>query len=296
MDDNFVQMVSFDADLNAYQFQSTAAYTAQKALIKEVCLSPKPGLVDMNNCGSHSDMDINTFMRSIVAISPWLDAFYQYGRLLTTDTETDFLRNIRPIGIQCEQAMFKATNNINTHKGAVFAFALLLAAIGKLQRLQSQPNYQAICHEVAKACHGMVQQELEQQHTITTVGEKLFKQYRLTGARGEAESGYLTVRQVSLPIYQEMLSQGYDEESSLLQAMLYLLAYNDDTNLVSRGGIAGLQYVQQAAKSIIAQGGITKQNGRENIFKLDIELIKRNLSPGGSADLIAVTWFLSQFS
>jgi len=39
-----------------------------------------------------------------------------------------------------------------------------------------------------------------------------------------------------------------------------------------------------------------QQNGRKKMLRLDDELIKRNLSPGGSADLIAVTWFLANYS
>ena len=93
-----------------------------------------------------------------------------------------------------------------------------------------------------------------------------------------------------------MLNSGYSEESALLQAMLYLLAYNQDTNLVSRGGLEGLNFVHKEARDLINQGGIMQQNGREKMLRLDDELIKRNLSPGGSADLIAVTWFLANYS
>jgi triphosphoribosyl-dephospho-CoA synthase len=31
------------------------------------------------------------------------------------------------------------------------------------------------------------------------------------------------------------------------------------------------------------------------MIDFDSDLIERNLSPGGSADLLAVTWFLSRF-
>ena len=40
---------------------------------------------------------------------------------------------------------------------------------------------------------------------------------------------------------------------------------------------------------------MTHANGLELLNQLDEEFIKRNLSPGGTADLIAITWFLSQF-
>ncbi|MDF7671404.1 triphosphoribosyl-dephospho-CoA synthase CitG [Orbaceae bacterium ESL0721] len=289
---------SLQKSLPAYQ----PAKLALHALIKEICLTPKPGLVDMQNSGAHLDMNFTTFINSIQAITPWLDRFYCYGQNFANNGSqqngfTTFLADIRPIGMACEASMLKATHNINTHKGGIFALGLILAATGYLtvKTATTELNYQQICNQVAKICQGIVTNELEKQKAANTVGEKLYKNHKLTGARGEAESGYRTVREISLPIYLEMLTKGYDEQSSLLQAMLYLLAYNQDTNLVSRGGLAGLTYVQNSAKTLIAEGGICHHLGVKQLQAFDLALIERNLSPGGSADLIAITWFLAQF-
>ncbi len=73
------------------------------------------------------------------------------------------------------------------------------------------------------------------------------------------------------------------------------MAWNDDTNLVSRGGLAGLNFVQQEAQRLLWQGGVLVDGGLEALRQFDDELIARHLSPGGSADLLAVTWFLSAF-
>ncbi|MDF7667362.1 triphosphoribosyl-dephospho-CoA synthase CitG [Orbaceae bacterium ESL0727] len=311
MDYYLKQKQLLGAELYPDSLRHVHSQFAMQALLKEVCLSPKPGLVDMNNTGSHRDMDFTTFIASIRAIAPWLDQFYHYGyafmdsiearshaitsALLSGENNPYFLQGIRPLGIQCEQAMFAATKRVNTHKGGIFAFGLLLSAIGYLQKQSSQLDYQKICRVVATICHGIVDHELTQKVDTSSMGEKLFKRHQLAGARGEAESGYRTVREISLPIYIEMRDKGYDEESSLLQALLYLLAYNPDTNLVARGGLEGLAFVQQAAKQLLRAGGICQTTGRQALYDLDLALIKRNLSPGGSADLIAITWFLAQY-
>ena len=295
MSDYSQQVALLELQLNNDPNRCLPAQLATKALIKEICLSPKPGLVDMNNSGAHRDMDFQTFIQSISAICVWFERFYQYGKISALHKNQLFLAGIRPIGINCEQAMFKATNQVNTHKGGIFAFGLLLGAIGKLEQLNLPINIQSICNEVSSICQGIVQSELKQNNLTNSVGEKLFKLHNLTGARGEAESGYATVRNISLPIFQQMQKNGYDEETCLLQAMLHLLAFNQDTNVVSRGGLDGLTFVQEQAKKLIKQGGVINPKVRENLYHLDIELIKRNLSPGGSADLIAITWFLSQY-
>ena len=120
-------------------------------------------------------------------------------------------------------------------------------------------------------------------------GEAHFLRYGLSGARGEAESGFLTVRTQAMPVFTRMMEETGDSNLALLQTLLHLMAWNDDTNLVSRGGLAGLNFVQQEAQRVLADGGL------EALRQFDDELIARHLSPGGSADLLAVTWFLSAF-
>lgn len=282
-------------ELNLSNFQHYPSQLALQALLKEVCLSPKPGLVDMMNNGSHRDMNFNTFIASIKAISQWFDDFYLYGYRLKPQHQSNFLTGIRPIGLACEQAMYQATNGVNTHKGGIFAFGLLLGVIGYLQQQQKHLNVEVICNTLATFCHGIVDNELARSNSAQSMGEQLFIRHRLSGARGEAESGYATVRQISLPIYHQMQQAGFDEETSLLQAMLHLLAFNQDTNLVSRGGLDGLHFVQNTAQKLVKLGGITHQNGDNHLIEFDQQLIARNLSPGGSADLIAITWFLAQY-
>ncbi len=66
------------------------------------------------------------------------------------------------------------------------------------------------------------------------------------------------------------------------------MAVNPDTNLASRGGLAGLRYVQAYASGLLARGW-----DEDALREMDRALIARNLSPGGSADLLAVSWLLA---
>ncbi|MEW5028987.1 triphosphoribosyl-dephospho-CoA synthase, partial [Klebsiella pneumoniae] len=145
-------------------------------------------------------------------------------------------------------------------------------------------------------CRGMVMQELSSAGgERLSKGEAHFLRYGLSGARGEAESGFLTVRTQAMPVFTRMMEETGDSNLALLQTLLHLMAWNDDTNLVSRGGLAGLNFVQQEAQRLLWQGGVLVDGGLEALRQFDDELIARHLSPGGSADLLAVTWFLSAF-
>ncbi|EOV3106013.1 triphosphoribosyl-dephospho-CoA synthase, partial [Klebsiella oxytoca] len=126
-------------------------------------------------------------------------------------------------------------------------------------------------------------------------GEGHFLRYGLSGARGEAESGFHTVRTQAMPVFNRVMANTGDANLALLQTLLHLMAWNDDTNLVSRGGLEGLNFVQQQAQKLLWEGGVLADGGLEALRQLDDELIVRHLSPGGSADLLAVTWFLSGF-
>ena len=96
---------------------------AYKALIKEVELTPKPGLVDCANNGSHKDMNIDTFYASANAIKPFICKFIKCGNSFD---------NLRKVGIECEEKMLNATKGINTHKGMIFSLAVICGAIGSV--------------------------------------------------------------------------------------------------------------------------------------------------------------------
>jgi len=266
-----------------------------QALLNEVELTPKPGLVDGNNSGAHQDMDRATFHASIKAIAPWFPVFYRIGESTRDLAPEALLALLRPAGLACESAMLRATGNVNTHKGSIFSMGLLCAAAGRLDCGVELPDRERLCGEVARICSGLVEAELLRIELPRTAGEKLFQAHGLTGVRGEAASGFRTVREHGLPAFARILALGGGEEEALHEALLHLLAVNHDTNLAHRGGLAGLAHVQAWARKLIEAGGVQSTRFEACMLDFDADLIERKLSPGGSADLVAVTWFLSQF-
>ncbi len=305
------------------------ARLAQRALLREVFLTPKPGLVDRRNTGAHRDMDLFTFLASARAIAPWFEVFFARGLADCAMPAEAFLPLIRPGGVACERDMLRATGGVNTHKGSIFAFGLLCAAAGRLAGQHRCLSREALCDEVGLMCAGVLDELQRSAGTSTaavtstaaataaatasataasataavtgaataagTAGERLFRRYGLTGARGEAASGFATVRHHALPAFDRLSRDGAGERAALHGALLELLACNPDTNLVARGGLAGLAFMQARALRIRAAGGVRAGGFRERMEAFDDAAIARNLSPGGSADLLAVTWFLSRF-
>lgn len=269
---------------------------AWRAMLAEVNLSPKPGLVDRYNSGAHTDMALEDFYASADAIRPWLPRFVEMGACSAGWPESAVLAALRPAGMACEAAMFRATAGVNTHKGSIFSLGLLCAAAGRLYQLRLPITPQALCRLAARFCQGLTARELARHNAGHTAGQRLYLQLGLTGARGEAEAGFPLVREYALPHFLALRAQGVDPELALLDTLLGLMARNGDTNVASRGGAAGLRWLQQQAAALLRRGGIRRVADLRALVEFDNACIARHLSPGGSADLLIVTLFLAEIS
>ncbi|WP_243109384.1 triphosphoribosyl-dephospho-CoA synthase CitG [Anaerophilus nitritogenes] len=266
---------------------------ALKAMLFEVSATPKPGLVDRNNSGAHKDMDFYSFMASSASL---VHTFYECayeGFVFEEQDLKKLLDKIRPIGIKGENKMFCATNKVNTHKGLIFSLGIICAGSAyvykKIQKLSM--DIQEICNIIKKMSQGISQKELGdiQKRENFTYGENLFRKYGTKGIRGEVESGFLTVRKYALPIFKKLVRENKNINDVLIQVLLHLMSVTEDSNILGRHDVNTLENVQKRTKEILNIGGIFTKEGREKILHMDTEFISENISPGGSADLLAVT-------
>ncbi|MFZ5969633.1 MAG: triphosphoribosyl-dephospho-CoA synthase CitG [Bacillota bacterium] len=270
---------------------------AVRAMLYEVSATPKPGLVDRNNPGAHKDMDFYTFMASSAALS---STFYLCTKAGMDFDETDYrllLQRIRPIGIEGEKKMFAATKGINTHKGLVFSLGILAAAVGSVftETQSTIFDTDVLCKRVQEMTKGISEGELFQlrKKENLTYGEKLFLKYGIKGIRGEVESGFKTVRSCSLPVLRALMQDTDKTQNDIyVQVLLHLMALAEDSNVLGRHDLSTLSYVKEKAKDALSAGGIFTAEGRQKILDMDEDFIMKHISPGGSADLLAVTLIL----
>ncbi|MGE9549736.1 triphosphoribosyl-dephospho-CoA synthase CitG [Erwinia amylovora] len=268
---------------------------AIQALLAEVNLTPKPGLVDRRNTGAHRDMHVGTFYKSASAIGEWLPRFIHQGRVDAALPWQRILSRLRPAGMACENQMYQATGGVNTHKGSIFSLSLLCAAFGRLYQQRQIISATTLCSGVAAICQGLVSRELANNNPRQTAGQRLYATHGLRGARGEAEAGFPLVINGALPLLLQGRAKGRSEQEVMTDCLLWLMAHNDDTNVVSRGGMAGLQWLQQESAALLAQREREDRQAKwQALIRFDDACIARNLSPGGSADLLIVSWLLAQ--
>jgi triphosphoribosyl-dephospho-CoA synthase len=262
---------------------SAVGAVAADCLVQELETWPKPGLVSHVDNGSHDDMDAATFRRSAAAIGPYLQ------RLADAGAHGCGMGRLRIIGLEAERAMLAATAGVNTHRGAIFGLGLLCAAAG------------------ARA-GGLVDPELPLGAVVARLwGEGIFdgpvllhshgsaahRRFRAGGARMEAANGFPSVYRIGLPaLRRATMIAPEDTEAGRVEACFALIAFVEDTNLLHRGGLDGLRFAHDAARRFIASGGVGASGWRARAQSIHESFVARRLSPGGSADLLAMTLFV----
>ncbi|WP_265459221.1 triphosphoribosyl-dephospho-CoA synthase CitG [Enterococcus sp. HY326] len=274
---------------------STVADFAEKALFYEVSLTPKPGLVDRFSNGAHQDMDFFSFVDSIISLRPFFSDYLKAG-FQHNGSFSELFQKLRLIGIDAEKAMMKATKGINTHKGANFSFALLLGATGfYMQKKTIFPFTSEDTNEILKivaAIAEIVQEDFTDlaAKTDLSYGEKLYLEKGLMGIRGEAIAGYPILKNQLLPFFRNQKDE--HTEIKLLRALVFLMSFVEDGNLLHRGGLTAWQQVKDESLTL-HQADLTPDELILSLKKYDQQMIDRNLSPGGSADLIALGIYLA---
>lgn len=254
------------------------------ALIQEVMTTPKPGLVDKKNCGSHKDMDIQSFYLSNAALAPYFNACFSAA--MEQYSPDALFQHLRPLGMEAEKKMLEATGGVNTHKGAIFTMGIAAAASARCFPDTQPETVLSYCAEMTK---GLVAQDFGGITQPKTAGERLYMEHGITGIRGQAEQGFPAVLNVGLPVLRNGLSRGLSLNDAGCATLLHLLAVTDDTNMINRSDLATLREIQGRLQTLLADDPYPDLSVIE---ELDRAFIRRNLSPGGSADLLALTYFL----
>jgi triphosphoribosyl-dephospho-CoA synthase len=279
---------------------------AVAALIDEVTLTPKPGLVDLRSRGAHRDLSWDLMCHSAWALHPTFEAMARAGDRFgdsadaLPDSSADALpdssanallslrETIGALGRSGEQAMLAATGGVNTHRGAIWALGLLVtaAAQGKGQNP----------HAVALRA-GALARTVDRFAPANTGnnGERVRREHGVGGALGQAQAGFPHVTGIALPALLAARLRGDGENAARLTALLAIIAGLDDTCVLSRGGPQALLAVQKGAQlvlAVLATGGAASVSGRHALQWYECDLLARHVSPGGAADLLAATLLL----
>ena len=265
-------------------FERDVERAAWSALVLELTLAPKPGLVTPFSRGSHADMDHRHFNASIDALNGY---FGDCARLAAAGAD---LPALQARGMMAETVMFAATGGINTHKGAIFTLGLLAAAAGR-QRALGEPASQQLGTLVAEAW-GDALLDAAASTRADSHGLRVRRTLGLPGAREQAANGFPVLFGTTLPALQEARRRLGSDARALLHALIATIAVLPDSNLAHRGGRGGLEWARAMATDFITAGSVFGAGHARRLSALCAAFEKRRLSPGGSADLLAAALFV----
>lgn len=245
-----------------------------KCIYYELDLYPKFGLVSSHNSGAHNDMDFQTFVNSTFAIKPFIKEYILYG--LNDDNDPIKLKEI---GMRAEDAMFKVTNDINTQKGLIFILGIFIPVISTAIRNNlGQAFIKKEIIKISETIIGDYYLDLVNKKNKSH-GDLIYLEYGLKGIRGEVLNGLEKVFEI--PSYRDR-PVGYMH----LEYLIHIMSLLDDTTIAHRTNMETLKEVKVTMSKIVRTGGYT--NNIALVSNLSNEYIKKNISPGGSSDMLVV--------
>lgn len=289
---------------------------AVEALIDEADLSPKPALVDRRGNGAHTDLHLGLMHASALSLWPMFKEMadaaiasrertlwrwglppcevlsekhksacgrsaVRHGALSpATAIDLSLREALGRIGREGELAMLQTTGGVNTHRGAIWALGLLVAAAALDPSAISANTLTLRAARLAL---------LEDRYAPRTAshGSQVAQRYGVRGAREEAQLGFPAVTRLGLPQLKRSRLAGHGEQNARLDALLAIMTDLADTCVLYRAGVLGLQAMQQGARAVLEAGGSASLAGRRCLHELDQQLLAMNASPGGAADLLA---------
>ncbi|MDR0759687.1 MAG: citrate lyase holo-[acyl-carrier protein] synthase [Treponema sp.] len=275
--------------------EGTIRSAAVKALLYEAAVSPKPGLVDRFHNGAHGDMDFFSFINSTAAIAPFFADCAAAGFDYRETAEMDdgglaLFESLRQGGRIAEERMREASGGANTHRGMIFSLGIISAAYGFLFHDQERPPAEAL-FALCQSMTRNLKADFAGAGRALSHGEAIYRSQGIAGIRGEVSRGFPVVRDYALPHLARMLEQGISLNDAGIVILLGILARLDDTNIIHRSDLATLRAVQEDLREFLEKNP-DPLAATEKARRLDREFTQKNISPGGSADLLGVAFFL----
>jgi holo-ACP synthase / triphosphoribosyl-dephospho-CoA synthase len=270
-------------DLVIYLKETTANYLCASiqnhvdlAMMRELTLEEKFGLVTKTSTGSHQDMNYDLMIKAKTVIIPFFVEMFKLG-LEITKLDQLFIKG-RQIGLQAEQAMLKDTKQVNCYKGLIFSLGIILMALAFT--IKNKQDFANLFDNIQIMTKNL-DQEFDQD--IDSYGLQAYQLYGIKGARGEAMSGYKSVQYVLNKASKEAFSDTH------LRAILKdLIVRTEDTVLLKRAKTF------QNYQRIKAEVNVLDVANLKAVKAFTKKAIENELSFGGAADLLVVTIFLHQ--
>lgn len=240
----------------------------------ELYLTPKPGLVDLADCGSHPDLSLATMESSIHSIADYL------LELLSSLRSGERFDHQVAIAKRAERNMFE-TRGTNTHRGYLFLSGLLLIAHWHAPA-PGERSLRAIISSLADDFFNTYGEK-------GTNGRQARERYRAGGIVQESLAGFPSLFTAALPAFRAARERSYCFRSASFAMLAQLMLNVEDTTTLHRGGPFALSRIRRdgrALEQVISQGG----DYVSFLAELNRLYTLKGITMGGVADLLGLSY------
>ncbi len=240
----------------------------------ELYLTPKPGLVDLMDNGSHPDLSVPVMEQSIGIVAEYL------GEIAVSLKSDEPFPHQKALAIRAEQRLYDELGT-NTHKGYIFLSGMLLIA----------HRHAGASDEVSvrKSLSSISEAFFMTSGKNNTNGEKARKNFNTGGIVREAIDGYPSLFEEALPAFRRSLELRGCITTASFAMMARLMQTVDDTTTLHRAGPRGLERVRRDGRlleRILAEGG----EFIPFLEELNHQYKRLNLTIGGVADMLGIAF------
>lgn len=233
----------------------------------ELFLTPKPGLVDLYDSGSHSDLSLDMMLLSIHMLENYLQ------ELCTALSLGENLQHLIAIGKQAEQSMFERLGS-NSHRGGIFICGLLLTARARCPATDPA----LLRREISRAAEDF----FNLSHGDRSNGQRVRHRFGVGGIVLEALQGLPSLFDIVIPALSD---RTLDAQQRIWLAMSRLMQNVEDTTTLHRCGQTGLARLKKAGKQL-EETLVSGIDPGPLLFQLNRDFKTMNLTMGGVADLL----------
>ena len=141
-----------------------------------------------------------------------------------------------------------------------------------------------MCYKLSKKEFASVTQK-----EFPTHGEQMYIKYGVLGARGLGERGYEEVIKIYVPLL-DKLYKIHDKNQAHSRLLAKIAAQTEDVNIIYRSDYDTLLLAQEKCAKLFEDYSVTSAQ------RLNEWFIEKNISCGGSADLLSLTLFLYEIN
>jgi triphosphoribosyl-dephospho-CoA synthase len=270
----------------------------------ELDLTPKPGLVDRHDNGSHPDLSYALMRRSIELLPVYFEDLLALRR-----SEADLGACI-DAGRRAERRMGHALG-ANAHRGYIFLCGLLLLAACDAEQAARRTEtplgpvapspaasaagwgFEGLRHHVRSLAREFFDQHAAHEGPVPSHGSRVRRQLGIGGIRAEARDGLPSVFDEGFPAYEDALARTGDAQLAAFALLGALMQCVEDTTTLHRCGPIGLARLRRDGRTLAD----LVASGTDPVPHLEAwnrEYLRLGLTMGGVADCMALVFALHE--